>query len=320
MKTRALPAMMAFLLMSGSLAWAQQEETLGGVAYAIGDWPENGFGNHRAVVEVTAADAVRTRIQWRRHDAEFREKAVLVYDMATGAKIENVFACNITREYGDVVFQPRTVPGQYAVYYMPYQQPSTTSGSWNGSYLPPRLAAEPAWLAEHALDDSISQNIIRFSAPPPEGEAGNLGSSFEIIAGSAVAFAENNYSLTYEVRFADHRGPCAEPTLLLQSDGRGYRALVYDYGNQLVMGITRQDSQQSDSGEQLVKANWDAPWPVNIDRPLAVDWKALGLTPERVAITVPDIGSVQRPQATLDRTQPIAIEPGQGIVIGVGVR
>ena len=134
-----------------------------------GDWPENGFGNHRAVVDVAAADAVRARIPWRRHDAEFRGKAVLVYDLATGAKIENVFACNITREYGDVVFQPQTVPGRYAIYYMPYQHPATTSGEWNGSYLPPRLVAEPAWLAKHGL--SVSASAERHPLPrfPPGG-------------------------------------------------------------------------------------------------------------------------------------------------------
>ena len=73
--------MLALLLLTGTLAAAQQERSLGGVSYAAGDWLANGFGNHRAVVEVTgAADAVRARIRWRRHDAEFRAKAVLVCD------------------------------------------------------------------------------------------------------------------------------------------------------------------------------------------------------------------------------------------------
>ncbi len=276
----------ALLLLNGTLLASEQEKTLGGVSYGTGDWPENGLGNHRAVVDVAAAaaDAVRARIPWRRHDAEFRGKAVLVYDLATGAKIENVFACNITRECGDVVFQPRTVPGQYAIYYMPYQQPATTSGEWNGSYLAPRLVAEPGWLVRHGLSDATWPQAIRFVGSPRESEGGAIGSSFEIIAGSAVAFAQNDYAMTYEVRFADHRGPCVEPTLLLQSDGRGYRALVYDYGSQLVMGITRQDSNQSDVGEQLVKANWDTPWPVNMDRPLiaTVTVKAL---PDRTVVT-----------------------------------
>ena len=53
---------------------------------------------------------------------------------------------------------------------------------------------------------------------------------------------------------------------------------------------------------------------------LTVDWETLGMSPDRVAITVPDIGSVQRPQATIDLMQPLVIEPGKGIVIGLEAR
>jgi hypothetical protein len=50
-------------------------------------------------VEVTApADVVRARIPWHRHDADFRTKDVLVYDISAGAKINNAFACNLTSD------------------------------------------------------------------------------------------------------------------------------------------------------------------------------------------------------------------------------
>ena len=32
---------------------------------------------------------------------------------------------------------------------------------------------------------------------------------------------------------------------------------------------------------------------------LAVDWEALGMTPDKVAISLPDVGSVRKPQATI---------------------
>ena len=44
------------------------------------------------------------------------------------------------------------------------------------------------------------------------------------------------------------------------------------------------------------------------------------MKPENVAISVPDIGSVQKPQATIDLTKPMAIEPGKGIVIALKIR
>ena len=287
---RAFTLLTALLLLTISLAAAPQEKTLGGVSYATADWPANGLGNHRAVVEVTgAADAVRARIPWRRHDAEFRARAVLICDLATGAKLTNVFAGNMTRESGDVVFQPQTVPGRYAVYYMPYQEPASTSGEWNGAYLTPRLVAEPAWLARHGISDSAySESTLRFLAAAREREDGAVGSAFEIVSGSAHAFLDNEYVLNYEVAFPGHRGPCVNPTVLPQPDGRGYKVMVYDYGGRLVMDIQRREATKPGEAKlktsELVKANWDAPWPVNMDRPLHAK-VSVKVLPDRTVIT-----------------------------------
>ena len=186
-RTLGYLAAIALVLTNASLGWAQQPQTLGGIEYGMADWPESGFGNHRALVDVAGADGpVRARIPWRRHDANFRGKAVLVYDLATGTKITNVFACNLTREYGDVVFQPQTGPGRYAVYYMPYQQPGTTSGGWNGSSLPVRVTAESTWLAKQDLDVAAVESTIRFVGSSKEDDSGAVGSSFEIISGSTM--------------------------------------------------------------------------------------------------------------------------------------
>lgn len=279
-------ATLTVTVLATTLLWGQEEQTMGGIVYALDSWPENGLGNHRAVVEVESAhrDAVRARIPWRRHDADYRAKAVLVQDMTTGEKLRNVVACNITREHGDVVFQPRTVPGRYAIYYMPYQQPEWTSGQWNGSYLPPRLVADEDWLATHGLGAAEPQNAIRFTGAPIVGDDGALGSSFEIIAGNAAAFAGNDYTMTYEVSFPGHLGPCADPTVLVGEGGRGYRPLVYDYGSQLVMGIWRKDSARDDDQQELVKANWNAPWPVDMDRPLTAT-VTVRVLPDRTIIT-----------------------------------
>lgn len=271
------------------LLGAETELVLGGVEYGIADWPENGFGNHRAVVEVESGGGAWARIPWRRHDADFRSKAVRVYDLTTGTEIKNVLAGNFTREYGDVVFQPQTVPGRYALYYMPYQQPDHTSGQWAGSYLPVRLTAEPGWLAQHGLQAPAGQDWIRLVGPPREGEPGAVGASFEILAGSPEGFADNDYTMTYEVRFANHLGPFVTPTVLLQEDGRGYQPLVYDLNGQLVMGIGRKDSQEDPSVNakevrELVPANWNSPWPVDMDQWLTVT-VTVQAGPDRTVIT-----------------------------------
>ena len=112
----------------------------------------------------------------------------------------------MTRENGDVVFQPQTVPGRYAIYYMPYQQPETTSGAWNGSYLPALASAESEWLAKHGLNVPTVENSIRFVETPKKDEGTVLNASFEMIAGNLASFADNDYTMTYETRFANHRG------------------------------------------------------------------------------------------------------------------
>ncbi|MCX7599162.1 MAG: DUF6067 family protein [Armatimonadetes bacterium] len=87
----------------------------GEVRYGIGQWPERGHGNHRAVLRVSEpAQAVCAHIEWRRRDRNHEKKAVLVFD-AQGQRIQNVVCIEVRREYGDSVFQPIRGPGEYHV-------------------------------------------------------------------------------------------------------------------------------------------------------------------------------------------------------------
>jgi hypothetical protein len=117
-----------------------------GPKYGLGDWPES-FGNHRARVRVDQkAAAVWVRIPWRRRDAAPQDKEILVLDAATSKRIENVLRVDINRHFGDLIFQPATVPGDYYIYYMPYK----TEGSWyfpSTVYLPLSKTAKSAWLS-----------------------------------------------------------------------------------------------------------------------------------------------------------------------------
>ncbi|MCP5102629.1 MAG: hypothetical protein GY950_04585, partial [bacterium] len=58
-------------------------------------------------------------------------------------------------EYGDLVFQPQTVPGDYYIYYLPY----TSTGSKHYpkvNYLPPKQTASNQWLQKHGLTSTTS--------------------------------------------------------------------------------------------------------------------------------------------------------------------
>ena len=92
------------------------------------------------------AEAVVATIPWRRRDFEPEKKAVLVVDAATGLRIKNVRAAVVTREKGEIVFQPATVPGDYWIYYLPYRQAGRTNYP-QSEYLSPEITADPQWLS-----------------------------------------------------------------------------------------------------------------------------------------------------------------------------
>ncbi len=107
-------------------------------------WPEP-FGNHRARIRVDhPADAVWVHLPWRRRDLDPEKKNVVVVDLTTGQTITNVVCAQIHREFGDLVFQPVTVPGEYGVYYLPCKY---TGSSYfpNTVYDAPVETADAAW-------------------------------------------------------------------------------------------------------------------------------------------------------------------------------
>lgn len=122
--------------------------------YGIGSWDAASLGNHRAVVRVDKpAEAVCIRIPWRRRDLNPQDKSILVFDGATGARVRNVYRADINRESGTVVFQPRTAPGDYYVYYLPFK--SEGRNYPKVTYLPPEATADAAWLAAHKLSPEL---------------------------------------------------------------------------------------------------------------------------------------------------------------------
>ena len=153
--------------------------TTGGSAqdlkYGVGSWdPESGLGNHRAVVRVEAPPApkaasikkgtkkaaaspaltkpaaVRVIIPWRRRDLEPEKKNIVVVDAASGERVTNVLALAVNRENGDFLFEPKTVPGDYYIYYLPYKSEGRKNYP-NVKYDPPSVTADPVWLAANGL-------------------------------------------------------------------------------------------------------------------------------------------------------------------------
>jgi len=109
------------------------------------------YGNHRIRVKVECeTEAIWAHIPWRRRDQQPQDKGIVIVDATTGEEIQNVVAVNVNREYGNLVFEPQTVPGEYYVYYLPNE----ISG-WqympDVAYAQSLSNADKEWLEKHGL-------------------------------------------------------------------------------------------------------------------------------------------------------------------------
>ena len=176
--------------------------------YGVGSWdPESGLGNHRAVIRVealtvtkpvrpagggakvreTAVPAkppvVQVRIPWRRRDLLPPAKNVIVMDAATGERVRNVLPLAVTREFGFLLFEPKTVPGDYYVYYMPYKSEGRKNYP-NVKYDPPEATEDPVWLEvarAYLLRDEYAAGQVPL-ADVPRAEVVELQSADEFSA------------------------------------------------------------------------------------------------------------------------------------------
>jgi hypothetical protein len=121
------------------------------VTYGLGSWNRDSLGNHRIVVRVSGThDAVLARIPWRRRDADPDAKLLVIRDARTDARVLNVARLAISRERGDIAFQPTSGAGEYWIYFLPYQM-AGRSNYPQATYPAPDSTADPAWLRRHGL-------------------------------------------------------------------------------------------------------------------------------------------------------------------------
>jgi hypothetical protein len=116
---------------------------------ATDTWDTATLGNHRAVVLVErTASAVRVVIPWRRRDPEPAARLVAVTD-AAGTRVANVRRGQITRESGELWFEPVAGPGRYFVYYLPFVMQGRSNYP-KVTYPPAEQTSDAIWLAAFA--------------------------------------------------------------------------------------------------------------------------------------------------------------------------
>ncbi|MCY1721805.1 DUF6067 family protein [Prolixibacteraceae bacterium Z1-6] len=111
-----------FFCLSIIAGFAQEKSSFDPHLYGTGNWDADSLGNHRVVINVeNEADIVWAHIPWRRRDFNPEEKDLIIVDVTSGKQIKNIHSVTINREFGDILFQPQTVPGAYEIYYLKHK-------------------------------------------------------------------------------------------------------------------------------------------------------------------------------------------------------
>ncbi len=122
--------------------------------WSVDSWPR-ALGNHRALVEVSEpAGVVRVRLDWRRRDPKPASKAIRVVALASKKRVANVLPRRITREFGELAFEPVAGAGTYAIYYMPYRH-SGPKHQFKTEYAAPEDTPAAEWLEKYGLNASV---------------------------------------------------------------------------------------------------------------------------------------------------------------------
>ena len=110
-------------------------------------WNPDSLGNHRVVVRFNGVGTVaHVVIPWRRRDVDPAGHRIIVQDGKTGGRVRNVGVITVTREKGELVFQPESGKGLYYVYYLPYRNEGKSNYP-KGVYWRPDTTASSEWLA-----------------------------------------------------------------------------------------------------------------------------------------------------------------------------
>lgn len=123
------------------------------ITYTIAEQPwGEGFGNHRAIIEVSkSANAVRLDFNWRRHDANPEKRRFLIINAKTGDTIQNIRRQIVSKEKCELIFGPVDDTGLYYFYYLPFK-PDKEHGSYRYGYLGKEKNPEANWVNINKLN------------------------------------------------------------------------------------------------------------------------------------------------------------------------
>ena len=118
-------------------------------------WNRDSLGNHRVAVLVENENTVaKVVIPWRRRDNHPETKRIIIQDAKTSRKVLNHYEKNISREAGEIYFEPISGKGIYYVYYLPLKNEGRSNYP-RGVYLKPENTANTNWAYNNSSDAKV---------------------------------------------------------------------------------------------------------------------------------------------------------------------
>ncbi len=131
-------------------------------------WSVDGFGNHRALVQVDSpSEYSSVRLPWRRADLRQAEKKIIILS-PDGKPIDNIKIAQQNAESADIVFDSRAGAGEYQIYYLPHKyrrkwNDARYGDPWN-DYFPAVYQANPEWLKKLATTKPQPAKLSAFES------------------------------------------------------------------------------------------------------------------------------------------------------------
>jgi len=124
-------------------------------------WLPDSLGNHRVVLVFNSTGKMaKAIIPWRRRDIDPENKRIIIEDARTSQKVNNVKIGTISRESGEIYFEPVSGKGTYYVYYMPYKNEGRSNYP-RGVYLKPEATASAGWLSTLSSANNIPSAQVK---------------------------------------------------------------------------------------------------------------------------------------------------------------
>jgi len=129
-----------------------------------GCWDPDSLGNHRVSVRSNVAGAVAyVHIPWRLRVSDPAAHRIIVEDAKTERRVLNATTGALTRESGDVYFEPVSGKGLYYIYYLPYRNEGRSNYP-KGIYWRPDTTASAQWLASVRRDMPANCSVTAFQS------------------------------------------------------------------------------------------------------------------------------------------------------------